>query len=50
MRIDYGPGNRVYYLTHGNSVVVLLAGGNKSTQSRDIEKAVKLARELKKEA
>jgi putative addiction module killer protein len=46
MRIDYGPGYRVYFKRHGKTVVVLLAGGDKRTQQRDIEKAKTLARNL----
>jgi len=46
MRIDYGPGYRVYYARRGDTTVVLLAGGNKNTQNRDIKRALKLARNL----
>ena len=46
LRIDYGPGYRVYYTQHGQSVVILLAGGDKSTQARDIKTALRLARNL----
>lgn len=46
MRIDYGPGYRVYYVFRGTEVVVLLAGGDKSTQDRDIERAKSLAHGL----
>ena len=46
MRIDYGPGYRVYFVQRGTKVVILLAGGDKRTQSRDIEKAIELARML----
>lgn len=44
MRIDYGPGYRVYFAHRGGSVVVLLAGGDKRTQSRDIRRAIELAK------
>jgi putative addiction module killer protein len=47
MRIHFGPGYRVYIAQIGLEVVVLLAGGDKSTQAKDIKKALKLARELK---
>ena len=47
MRIHFGPGYRVYITQIGLEVVVLLAGGDKSTQAKDIKKALKLARELK---
>ncbi len=46
LRIDYGPGYRVYYRKHGRNVVILLAGGDKSTQARDIRTALRLARNL----
>ena len=46
LRIDYGPGYRVYFKKQGKHLVVLLAGGDKRTQKRDIEKALRLAREL----
>ena len=46
LRIDYGPGYRVYFKRQGRMIVVLLAGGDKRTQSRDIETALRLARNL----
>ena len=46
MRIDYGPGYRVYYTKRGREVVVLLAGGVKRTQATDIKTALRLARNL----
>lgn len=46
MRIDYGPGYRVYFLKRGREVVVLLAGGDKRTQATDIKTAVRLAQHL----
>ena len=46
LRVDYGPGYRVYYTQQGGKVVVLLAGGDKRTQARDIKTAVRLARNL----
>ena len=46
LRIDYGPGYRVYFVQRGQSLALLLAGGDKSTQDQDIEKARNLAREL----
>ncbi|WP_080938522.1 type II toxin-antitoxin system RelE/ParE family toxin [Methanosarcina mazei] len=46
MRIHYGPGYRVYFAQRGIEVVILLAGGNKSTQTKDIEIALELARNL----
>ena len=49
LRIDYGPGYRVYFLKQGAALVVLLAGGDKSSQADDIRKARNLARILAKE-
>ena len=46
LRIDYGPGYRVYFVRRGQFLALLLAGGDKSTQDQDIEKARNLAREL----
>lgn len=46
LRIDYGPGYRVYYKKQGQKVVILLAGGDKSTQAKDIKTALRLARNL----
>jgi len=46
LRIDYGPGYRVYYKKRGRSVVILLAGGDKRTQTRNIKTALRLARNL----
>lgn len=46
MRIGYGPGYRVYFVTRGAALVVLLGGGDKRTQSRDIANAIALARSL----
>ena len=46
MRIDYGPGYRVYLTIRGRTVVVLLCGGDKSTQRKDIDKAIELAKEV----
>lgn len=47
LRIDYGPGYRVYFMRRGETLVILLAGGDKRTQERDIAHAKKLAREEK---
>ena len=45
LRIPYGPGYRVYYVQRGNILIVLLCGGDKSTQVKDIKLAHKLAKE-----
>ena len=46
LRFDFGPGYRVYYTERNDEIVVLLAGGDKSSQEQDIEKAKKLARTI----
>jgi putative addiction module killer protein len=46
LRIDHGPGYRVYFMQHGELVILLLAGGNKSTQDKDIRKAKDLANDF----
>jgi putative addiction module killer protein len=46
MRIDYGPGYRVYFKKQGREAVILLAGGDKRTQTADIKTALRLARNL----
>ena len=46
LRIDYGPGYRVYFKKQRRKIVILLVGGNKQTQSRDIKMALRLARNL----
>jgi putative addiction module killer protein len=46
LRIDYGPGYRIYFKSQEKTVNVLLIGGNKRTQKRDIERAKELARDL----
>lgn len=47
MRIHYGPGYRVYFTRIGNTLYLLLAGGDKSTQQRDIARALEMIRQLK---
>jgi putative addiction module killer protein len=47
LKIDYGAGYRVYFIKQGNILVILLCGGDKSTQSKDIQKAHDLAQQLK---
>jgi len=46
LRINYGPGYRVYYKKQGNTLVILLVGGDKKTQSNDIKTALRLAKNL----
>ena len=46
LRIDYGPGYRVYYVQRGQTLVILLAGGDKASQVRDIRHAIELADDL----
>lgn len=46
LRIDYGPGYRVYFVQRGATLIILLTGGDKHTQERDIEKALRMAREF----
>jgi putative addiction module killer protein len=47
MRIDYGPGYRLYCFQRGSLLVVLLAGGDKSTQDADIKRAIEIAKDWK---
>jgi putative addiction module killer protein len=46
LRIDYGPGYRVYFTRQGKQIVILLAGGDKRSQPADIRKAIRLASNL----
>jgi putative addiction module killer protein len=46
MRIDYGPGYRLYFVSHGNTVVILLCGGDKGSQEHDIKRAIEMAQKL----
>ncbi|WP_173066568.1 type II toxin-antitoxin system RelE/ParE family toxin [Sulfurimicrobium lacus] len=46
LRINYGPGYRVYFKQRGRELIILLAGGDKSTQAKDIKTALRLARNL----
>ena len=49
LRIDYGPGYRTYFQKLGNTIIILLCGGDKSTQAKDIKTAKRLAAEWSKE-
>jgi putative addiction module killer protein len=49
MRVDVGPGYRLYFTRRGNVVIIMLAGGDKSTQTRDIKRAQKLLKALESE-
>ena len=46
LRINYGPGYRVYFKKRGRELIILLAGGDKSTQAKDIKAALRIARGL----
>lgn len=46
LRIDYGPGYRVYFIQRGEALIILLAAGDKRTQQRDIKTALDLAQDL----
>jgi len=46
LRIDYGPGYRVYFVQRGQALIILLAGGDKRTQNKDIKSAIELLREV----
>lgn len=49
MRIHYGPGYRLYFTRRGETIYFLMVGGDKSTQKRDIRKAIEMAREIGKD-
>ena len=46
MRVDYGPGYRIYFASRGSTLIILLCGGDKKTQTADIKRAKALAREI----
>jgi putative addiction module killer protein len=49
LRLDFGPGYRIYYMRKKELVILLLVGGDKSTQDKDIKKAAELARQVRSE-
>jgi len=49
LRVNYGPGYRVYFKQRGREIIIILAGGDKSTQTKDIKAALRLARNLSDE-
>jgi putative addiction module killer protein len=48
LRVDYGPGYRIYFCRRGEDTILLLCGGDKSTQDRDIREAKAMAKEIKR--
>ncbi|WP_244428471.1 type II toxin-antitoxin system RelE/ParE family toxin [Bartonella bovis] len=49
LKINYGPGYRVYFIKQGQEIILLLNGGDKSTQQKDIEKALQIVKEVNDE-
>lgn len=50
LRFFFGPGYRVYFIQEGDEIIVLLAGGDKSSQQKDIDKAIELAKVIRGES
>lgn len=46
LRLDYGPGYRLYFAMQGSVVVILLCGGDKGSQERDIKRAIEMSKEI----
>lgn len=49
LRVDYGPGYRMYFMKFGEKIILLLVGGDKSTQQKDIQKAIELKRQIRRQ-
>jgi putative addiction module killer protein len=49
MRVDYGPGYRLYFTNTGKTIILLLLGGDKRTQEKDIKRAIEIAQRLEKQ-
>lgn len=50
LKLDFGPGYRIYYMRKGRAVIILLTGGDKGSQNRDIRRAIELAVAIRREA
>lgn len=46
LRVDYGPGYRIYFVQRGTTLIILISGGDKSSQDRDIKRAIEMAKEV----
>jgi putative addiction module killer protein len=50
LRVDYGPGYRIYYLKQNQTILLLLVGGDKRTQESDIQQAIEFAKQFRQES